>query len=144
MKYFLLCLAFLHFAPDSFSQDESCFQRYAKIFEIRGTNAIADGWHENVVVTIRKGSFADCFLGKVKVENGIVVPQTISLKFVDDNFEVLNRTYKYDIPITIIQGISKTMVSEDEELINVLFVDAVKPKKKAYERAPDPAALFEM
>lgn len=144
MKYLTLIFCVAFFTPRIQAQDESCFQRYAKVFEIRGTENVEDGWHEDVVVTLRKGSFADCFIGKVKVENGIVIPQSIALKFVDDNYETLKRTYKYEIPITIIQGISKTMVSEDEELINVLFVNAVKPKKKAYERAPDPASFFEL
>lgn len=127
------------------AQEEStCYQRYAKVFEVRGANEVQNGWHDNVVITIRKGSYADCFIGKVLVKDGAVDKRSIALKFVNDKYEKLDRTYKYEEPASIYQGISKTMVTLDEELINIMFVDAVKPKKQAFERAPDPAAMFEL
>lgn len=119
--------------------EQTCYQKYAKVFEVRGANEVEDGNHDNVVITIRKGSFADCFLGRVKVVNGIVDPKSIKLTFVDGSFEKFDRNYKYDDqPVTILNGMSKTMVTRDDELINVLFVDAIKPKKKALKRAPEP------
>lgn len=119
--------------------DQNCYQKYAKVFEVRGANKVKDGTHENIVVTVRKGTFADCFIGRVKVKNGIIDPNSIELTFVDGSYEKFDRTYKYDdIPTTILNGMSKTMVTRDDELINILFVDAIKPKKKALKRAPEP------
>jgi hypothetical protein len=124
---------------NSFSQaEQTCYQKYAKVFEVRGANQVEDGWHEDIIVTIRKGSFADCFLGKVKVVNGQIDKSTIALSFIDETFESLTRSYKYDEPVTILNGISKTLVTNDEELINLMFVSSVKPKKKALKRAPEP------
>ena len=64
----------------------------------------------------------------------------MKLSFVDDTFEPFTRNYKNaDEPITIIGGISKTLVTKDEELVNVIFTKSLKPKKKAFKRAPEPS-----
>lgn len=133
---FILCCS----AISIMAQDNpTCYQKYAKVFELRGAFDVEDGLHEDVIVTIRKGSFADCFVGKVKVSNGQIVKNSIQLSFVDGSFEPLNRSYKYDDPITIVEGISKTLLTKDEELINVMFVSSIRPKKKAFKRAPEPS-----
>jgi hypothetical protein len=138
MKNFLFISAIL-FGLNGFSQsNQTCYQKYAKVFEIRGANSVEDGSHENIIVTIRKGSFADCFVGKVKVESGAINLNSIYLSYVDDSFEIFRRSYKSEEAVTIINGMSKTMITEDDELINVMFVDAIKPKKKALKKAPEP------
>jgi hypothetical protein len=139
MKKILLTLLFSTSLISLNAQSEpTCYQKYAKVFEVRGANNVKDGNHESVVVTIRKGSFADCFIGQVKVKNGIIDKGSLKLSFVDGSFEPFRREYKFDDPITIVNGMSKTMVTMDEELVNVMFVEAIKPKKKALKRAPDP------
>lgn len=139
MKYILFAFLFSSSIAQLSAQDNrSCYQKYAHVFEVRGSNNIDDGLHENVIITIRKGSFADCFIGKVKVVNGNVIPNSIQLSFVDGTFEKFNRSYQDKDQIVITNGISKTMITKDEELVNVMFVDAIKPKKKAFKRAPDP------
>ena len=40
--------------------------------------------------------------------------------------------------ITIENGMSRTMVTVDDELITVLFVKSIRPKKKKYVKAADP------
>lgn len=123
----------------SAQDDQTCYQKYAKVFEVRGANEVKDGEHDNVIITIRKGSFADCFVGKVKVKDGNIDVRSIKLTFVDGTYEPFDRSFKYDDqPITILNGMSRTMVSRDDELVNIMFVDAIKPKKKALKRAPDP------
>lgn len=117
---------------------ENCYQKYIKVFEVRGANEVKDGTYEDIIVTIRKGSYSDCLIGKVKVINGNIEPGSIHLSFVDGSYEKFDRAYKYDEPIRIINGVSKTMVTMDDELINIMFVDAIKPKKKAFKRAPSP------
>lgn len=121
--------------------DEACHERYVKVFEVRGANQVQDGLYDEVVITLRKGTFEDCFVGKVKVENGMVLRNSLALTFVDGSYEQFVRSYKNKEPVKIINGMSETMITEDDELINVLFVGAIKPKKKAYKRAPVPASL---
>lgn len=130
----LVCSVFLN-AQES----ATCYQKYAKVFEIRGADEVPDGTYDDVIVTIRKGRFADCFLGKVTVKNGEILKTSIKLSYVDDSFESLNRSYKSDQPITIVEGVSKTLLTDDEELINIMFVGSIKPKKKALKRAPEPS-----
>ncbi len=120
-------------------ENQTCFQKYAKVFEVRGANPVPDGTYKEIIIAIRKGSFADCLMGAVKVKDGIIDPNSISIAMVDDSFEPFRRAYKSDEPINIINGMSKTLLTEDEELINILFVNAIKPKKKAFKKAPDPS-----
>jgi len=130
----LVCTVFVN-AQES----ATCYQKYAKVFEIRGANEVQDGTYDDVIITIRKGRFADCFLGKVTVTNGEVVKTSIELRYVDNTFEPFSRTYKSDEAVGIVEGISKTLLTNDEELINIMFVGSIKPKKKALKRAPEPS-----
>ncbi|MDA9072198.1 hypothetical protein N9J85_00750 [bacterium] len=120
-------------------ESATCYQKYTKVFEVRGADAVEDGTYDDVIITIRKGRFADCFLGKVTVKNGEILKNSIQLSYVDNSYENLVRSYKSDEPVTIIEGISKTLLTDDEELINVMFVSVIKPKKKALKRAPEPS-----
>ena len=121
--------------------EKGCHERYVKVFELRGANEVEDGLYDEVVITLRKGTFEDCFVGKVKVENGMVLRNSLALTFVDGSYEQFVRAYKNKEPVKIINGMTETMITEDDELINVLFVGAIKPKKKAYKRAPIPSNL---
>ena len=126
----------------AFSQNEvqsTCYTKYAKVFEKRGAKLVEDGVHDDVIITIRKGSMADCFYGKVTVTDGSVDYKQLYLKFEDNTFEKLDLTFKYQKkPINISNGISNTFLTEDEELVNVLFVKKIKPKKKKYAKAAEP------
>ncbi|MEQ8624836.1 MAG: hypothetical protein RJQ00_09250 [Vicingaceae bacterium] len=139
MKYlfFILCSSFI--LQSTAQESVNCYQKYIKVFESRGAEEVNDGVYDDIIVSIRKGSFADCFIGKVKVINGNVDTRSIQLSFVDGTFEPFERQYKYDEPVKIINGVSKTMVTTDEELVSVMFVSAIKPKKKAFKRAPEPS-----
>lgn len=119
--------------------DLTCYQKYAKKFEERGAFPVEDGTYNDVIITFRKGSFAECYFGKVRVKDKAVVTHEMFLKFEDDTYEKIVRNFKYkDQAIDIIDGISRTMVTDDEELINVLFYKKIRPKKKSYKKAPDP------
>lgn len=138
MKNLLLATFLISCFSLSAQDNPTCFQKYAKVFEVRGANPVPDGTYKEVIIAIRKGSFADCLMGMVKVKDGIIDPNSIAIAMVDDSFEPFRRSYKSDEPIKIINGMSKTLLTEDEELINILFVNAIKPKKKAFKKAPDP------
>lgn len=114
----------------------TCYQSYAQVFEKRGAKQVEDGVHNNVIITFRKGSMAECYYGKVTVRDGDVVSFNMYLKFEDNTYEKVNRQFKNDkIPVSINGGMSRTMVTNDDELINVLFIKHLNPKKKAYVKA---------
>ena len=61
------------------------------------------------------------------------------LKFEDGTFEKLELQFKYkEKLVTLINGISNVILTVDEELVNVLFVKNIKPKKKKYAKAAEP------
>lgn len=137
----LIVFSFFTVSAQSNGDEEiepTCYQKYAKVFEKRGAYEVKDGVYDDVIITFRKGSSADCFYGKVTVVKEQIDKEKIFLKFEDNSYEKVRKKYKYEQPVTIDNGISRTMVTHDDELINVLFVDKIKPKKKAYIRAPDP------
>jgi hypothetical protein len=142
MKKSLIVL-FVFISTGLFAQtkeiDPNCYQKYAIVFEERGAEQVADGVYDDVIITFRYGSSADCFYGKVTVAEGKIVTKDIHIKFQDGTYEHVKKTYKHDFPVTIVNGISKTLVTVEDELINVMFVKKIKPKKKAYERAPEPS-----
>lgn len=119
--------------------EATCFTKYAKVFEKRGAYEVVDSTYEDVVITIRKGTMADCFYGKVTVKNGHIVVNSLALRFEDNTYEKLDVTFKYQKkPILVVNGISNIIFTEEEELINVLFVKKIKPKKKKYAKAAEP------
>ena len=119
------------------AEDKSCYTLWAKAFESRGANDVTDGVHEGVILSIRYGSKNECYTAKVKIEKGEV--KEIFRKFVGGVYEEYKPKYKYeDQKIGITNGISRTMQTKDDELINVIFIKNLKPKKEAYEKAPLP------
>ena len=124
------------------TEDDSqitCYQKYAEVFEKRGAEDVDDGTYNDVIITFRKGSMADCFYGKVSVKNGAIITDEMYLKFVDDAYEKVVRKFRDPSQvIKVINGMSRTMVTADDELIDVLFTKKIKPKKKSYVRAADP------
>mgnify|MGYP001566738275 CR=1 FL=1 len=116
-----------------------CHQKYAQVFEKRGATFVEDGIYDDVIITFRKGSLADCLYGKVKVQQGKINTYEMYLKFEDGTYEKIIKKFRYpDEEITIEGGMSRTMVTVDDELITVLFVKNIKPKKKSYVKAADP------
>jgi len=115
---------------------ESCYVMYARVFESRGARDVEDGMHDNIIISIRQGMRSDCYKGKVKVEKGVV--KEMFIKFTDGGYDVFAPNLKNDQNPEIINGISRTIITQDERLVNVLFIHHIKPKKKEYERAPLP------
>ena len=138
----LICLS-LGLSNFSFAQAEeesNCYLDYVRVFEERGAFEVEDGSHDNVIITFRYGSTAECYNGKADVVDGQVVAMYLRLE--DGSFEELKRKYKYEIKeITVKGGISRTIITPIDELINVLFVKTIKPKKKGYEKAPSASDL---
>ncbi len=126
------------FAQAPANDDEnSCFLQYSRVFESRGANIVENGTYDNVIISVRQGSRNDCYKGKVIVEKNAVI--TMYLKFTDGQYELFDPVFKFKQDAAITNGISKTLVTTDDKLINVLFVNHIKPKKKSYEKAPLPS-----
>ncbi len=144
-KVLLGIILFATLAPASIAQVKkggqevvapNCYQKYAAVFEKRGAKHVEDGVHDDIIITIRQGINADCFYGRVKVDQGKI--SKMEFKFEDGTFEFLDKRYKQRFDGTIQNGMSRSQVTEDDEIINVLFVKHIKPKKKEYMKAPDP------
>lgn len=143
MKRLISTLVLAIIATTAFSQspepEATCFTKYAKVFEKRGAYDVNDSTYNDVIITIRKGTMADCFYGKVTVKDGNILVNSLYLRFEDDTYEKLDLKFKYQKkPIGITNGISNIIFTEEEELINVLFVKKIKPKKKKYAKAAEP------
>ena len=145
MKNIISVLILALIASTAFSQNTkeqtTCYTKYAKVFEKRGAYEVTDSVYDGVIITIRKGSMADCFYGKVTVKNGNVDYRNLFLKFEDGTYEKLDFNFKYEDKaktIKIANGISNVILTRDEELINILFVEKIKPKKKKYAKVAEP------
>jgi hypothetical protein len=143
MKKLLLTLSTLcvivFFSSLKLQEELNCYDKYSKKFEERGANEVENGWHEDVIVTFRKGGNADCYPAKVKVEE-LKVTQ-IYLKYADGTFEIYKKNFKPGGEFSIINGISQTKITVEDELVNVIFVKHIKPPKKKLVAAPDPDDL---
>ncbi|MFM7023531.1 MAG: hypothetical protein ACKOXB_11205 [Flavobacteriales bacterium] len=127
----------------SIAQETSanCYEKYSKKFAERGAFIVEDGWHEDIVITIRKGTTAECIPGKVKVEKGVIV--AMYRRFSDGTYEEtpMVKNYKHKEEMTITSGISKSMLTTEDEIINVVFTKHIKPPKKKFAAATDPDDL---
>ncbi len=143
-KLFLLTAIVLSFSGVSIGQSGSdensnCYIKWAKKFETRGANEVTNGTHAYVIISVRRGSGARCFVGKCDVKDGKVIAMYRKLE--DGSYELYKPKIQIEFakqPVTITNGMSKTVPTMDGELINVLFIKNIKPKKAGYEEAPNP------
>jgi hypothetical protein len=115
----------------------NCYNKWAQKFEERSAEDVADGTYTDVIITFREASEADCYNGKVIVKDGKV--QSFYIELEDGTYEQVVRVWKSDmkdIPIT--NGISKTIITKDNVLVNVLWPKKLKPKKAAFKKAAEP------
>jgi hypothetical protein len=121
------------------TEDEpNCYLKWAQKFETRGADEVADGIYSDVIITFRNGGEAECYNGKCEVKDGKVI--SMYLKMEDGSWEMVKKKSKYDnIPVKVTNGMTNTIVTKDDELINVLFIKKIKPKKAGFEKAPDPS-----
>ena len=116
--------------------ESNCYLRWAQKFEARGADDVADGIYTDVIITVRHGSEAECYNGKCEVKEGKVAAMYRTLE--DGSYELLKMKLRYDFPITVTNGMSKTVVTYEDELINVLFIKKIKPKKAGFIKAAEP------
>lgn len=141
MKQTLLAvLVFL--SLQNFAQEQpvelNCYNKWAAKFEDRGAEAVTDGLYEDVIITNRQGSKATCNNGKAEVKGGKIIRFYVLLS--DGSHEEVKKTWKNksNENVTIVNGISKSMITVHGELVNVLFPNKIKPKKPKPTVAADP------
>ncbi|HEU4717623.1 MAG TPA: hypothetical protein VFU15_07310 [Bacteroidia bacterium] len=118
------------------NQPSNCYTKWEKIFEERGAEDVKDGVYDDVIITVRKGADASCYSGKVEVKDGKII--NMYRKLSDGTYELYKPKLQFEKPMTIVNGISVSLLTVDDELVNVIFPKTLKPKKADYTNAPDP------
>ena len=119
------------------AEGDNCYTKWAQKFEDRGADEVADGSYSDVIITIRSGADAECYNGKCDVKDGKVT--AMYLKMEDGSYEQIKKKSRYEgVPLVITNGMSSPLLTMDSELINVLFVKKIKPKKAGFVKAADP------
>ncbi len=132
------------------ASSNSCFSEWYNTFRERGAKPIPDGTHE-VIITVRNEDNSDCYLGKVSVENGKIVPPLYVQKQ-DGSFETYATLGKKLDPswvasqnkesiYEITDGMSVTFYTSDKEMGKIFFYTFVNDKPKSNKKAPSPSAL---
>jgi hypothetical protein len=130
--------------------NKDCYGEWYTLFRERGAKPIPDGTQE-VVISIRKDGYSQCFMGKVDVENGKLKPPVLIAKD-DGTFESLAQTgLKLDPAsiggkdpetlTTITDGMSVTAYTADHETVKIFFYKFVNAKGSKNKVAPPPSAL---
>lgn len=142
-KSSLLALFFALTFTSALAQKEekielNCYNKWAVKFEERGAEEIKDGVYTDVIITSRTGSTAKCNTGKAEVLKGKMIRCFILLS--DGTYEEVKRTWKNksNENVTIVNGISKSMITVHNEIINVIWHTSLKAKKAKPIQAPEP------
>ncbi len=116
----------------------TCYNKWSQKFDERGAEEVEDGVYNDVIITSRIGAKANCWSGKAEVRQKKLVKFYIIKE--DNTEEEVLRTWKNNSnkDVDIVNGISESMITVHNELINVLWPKKIKPKKAAARRAPDP------
>ncbi len=116
----------------------NCFNKWSQKFEERGAEEVADGSYTDVIITFRHGASAECFEGKAVVKDKKIDAFYILLD--DGTFDQVIRVWKNDTEknVTITNGISKTLITKDNQLINIIWPKKLKAKKAGFKKAAEP------
>lgn len=120
------------------TRELNCYNKWSIKFDERGAEEVKDGVYTDVIITSRVGAKANCYSGKAEVSKGMLLRCYIVLE--DGTYEEVKRTWKNNSnkDVAIINGMSASMITNHNELINVLWPKKIKPKKAAAKKAPDP------
>lgn len=132
------------------SGSSDCFKEWYTLFKERGATEVADGTHE-VIITIRYGTYTECYMGKVDVAGGKLAGKLLVQK-VDGTFEELNKKVSGSFLNSegalkeelrdVTNGMSETVTLADGESIRLFFFRSLASKPKANKKAPAPSALL--
>ena len=116
----------------------TCYNKWSQKFDERGAEEVEDGVYTDVIITSRIGSKANCWSGKAEVRNRKLVKCWIIKE--DNSEEEVTRTWKNNSnkEVSIINGVSSSIITVHNELINVLWHKKIKAKKASDKKAPEP------
>lgn len=119
-------------------QELNCYNKWAAKFEERGADRVEDGVYEDVIVTNRQGAKAICYRGKAEVREGMLARFYLLLD--DGTYDEFKRQWKNNSneTVEIINGMTTSMISVHNELINVIWPNKIRPKKGVPVVAADP------
>ncbi|MHB8260374.1 MAG: hypothetical protein ACYDCN_12590 [Bacteroidia bacterium] len=124
-------------AQETVKVELNCYNKWAQKFDERGAEDVADGTYTDVIITFRTGANAECFQGKAIVKDHKIDMFYIMLD--DGSYDQVQRVWKNDVKdVTISNGISKTLITKDNQLINIIWPKKIKPKKAGFKKAADP------
>ena len=132
-----LCATMLLNAQEE-PQELNCYNKWAAKFEERGADRVEDGVYDDVIVTNRQGAKAVCYRGKAEVRESMLSKFYVLLN--DGTYEEVKRTWKNNSnqDVEIINGMTTSMISVHNELINVIWPNKIRPKKGVPVVAADP------
>jgi len=124
-------------AQETPKADLNCYNKWAQKFDERGAEDVADGTYTDVIVAFRNGANAECFQGKAVVKEHKV--ETFYIMLDDGTYDAIQRIWKNDVrDVSISNGISKTLITKDNQLINIIWPKKIKAKKAGFKRAAEP------
>ena len=127
-----------------------CYGEWYTLFRDRGAKPIPDGTQE-IVISIRKEGYGQCYLGRVDVESGrLKLPVYIAKE--DGSFETLSATGLQldpasmaaktpDALTSITDGMSVTAYTTDHETVKIFFHKFLNDKPKKNKVAPRASTL---
>jgi hypothetical protein len=128
----------------------SCFIEYYELFISRGVNPIPDGTH-TVIVTVRDAKTNTCVatMGSILVKDGVIAGE-LKLKnrageyvrpktSLHPKYEESTSPLKADFSIN--KGMSQNFLTKNMKIVNVFFIDFLKPQAPSLVEAPDAEKL---
>jgi hypothetical protein len=141
MKKTFILLFFTVLFSNIYAQD-GCYKEWKEVFDKRGAYTVSDDMHRKVIISFIEDGKSYCVYGKARVENGRIV--SVFVQYEDGEYELMDgkilNSQKMSPAIT--NGISELCVNENGEQFYVMFIEKIKPKKKAYKSAGGPGADF--
>lgn len=131
----------------------NCYEEWYSILRERGAKPVTNG-NQDVVITVRNGNYAECFLGKVPVLDGRVngrpTIQKVDGSYEDWGKEVSKKYFNPDgtrtaegaAQLEINNGMTGEMTLSDGDIVKLFFYQFVAEKPKANKKAPAPSALI--
>jgi hypothetical protein len=131
----------------------NCYEEWYSVLKERGAKPISNG-SQDVVITIRNGNYAECFLGKVAVMDGRVIGRP-TIQKVDGSYEDWGkevskkyfnpdgtRTAEVATQLEINNGMTGELMLSDGDIVRLFFYQFVAEKPKANKKAPAPSSLI--
>jgi hypothetical protein len=147
LKKSILAFVVVLFTIPAFAQtaNDDCFRNWYSLFRERGTKKVTDGTHD-VVLSLRKDQYSECFMARVKVSGGMIVTPVMIAKE-DGTYEEFSATGKKIDPaflqgkseadlLKITDGMSITFYTTDRETAKLFFYTFVNEPKKGNKVAP--------